>query len=84
MKCDYVMLNIKIGTKQAAIETALDMYLVGEVSVSLSSVNSLSSGRYDSNMKCVNFKHNLGINILIIQVNSILEWMPEGLQDWFQ
>ena len=31
--------------------------------------------------KNVNFKHNLGIDILSIQVNITLEWMPEDLID---
>ena len=33
-----------------------------------------------SDFKCVNFKHNLGIEILSIQVNITLEWMPVVLK----
>ena len=38
-------------------------------------VSSLSSGRYVCDFKGVNFKHNLSIAILSIQVNIILEWI---------
>ena len=31
--------------------------------------------------KCVNLKHNLGIDILSVQLNITLEWIPEDLVD---
>ena len=44
--------------------------------------------RCGCDFKCVNFKQNLGINILSIQVKITLEWMPEGLINigltWFR
>ena len=44
-------------------------------------INSLPSERCGGDFKCVNFKHNLCIDILSIQVNITLEWMPEELVD---
>ena len=32
-------------------------------------------------LECVNFKSNLGIDVLSVQVNITLEWMPEDLVD---
>ena len=44
-------------------------------------VNSSFPGRCGCNFKCINFKHKLGIDILSIQVNFTLEWLPEDLVD---
>ena len=38
-------------------------------------LNTLSCGRCDCKLKCVNFKHNLGIDILSVQIKVTLEWM---------
>ena len=43
--------------------------------------NSLCPGRCGSDFQYVNFKHNLGIDILSIQENITQEWMPEDLVD---
>ena len=42
--------------------------------------NSLS-GEIHNDYKCVNFKHNLVIDMLRLQVNTTLKWMPEDLVD---
>ena len=51
-------------------------------------VDSLSPGRYGCEFWWVNFEHNFGIDILSIQINITLEWMPEDLIDgsyhWFR
>ena len=44
-------------------------------------VNWLSIGRCGCDCKCLNFKHNLRINILNIQIGITLELMPESLVD---
>ena len=44
-------------------------------------VNSLSNGRLGGDFNYVYFKHNVGIDILIIQVDIALERMPEFLID---
>ena len=43
--------------------------------------NSLSLGRCGRDSSCVNFKHNLQIDILCIQINITLEWMPDDFFD---
>ena len=44
-------------------------------------INSLSPRKYDCDFKCLYFIHNVGIDILCIQINIALEWMPEGSVD---
>ena len=44
-------------------------------------LNSLGPGICGFDFKCVNFKHNMGIDIRGIQININLEWMPEDLLD---
>ena len=41
----------------------------------------LAPGRFGCDSKCVHFKHILRNDILNIQVNIYLEWMPEDLVD---
>ena len=53
----------------------------------MNDVNSLSPGIRGRDFKHVNFKHNLGIDILSIQVKISLKWMPQVLFDrkqWFR
>ena len=42
-------------------------------------VNSLSHHTFDCDFKYANFKKNLCIDLLIIQVNNALKWMLEDL-----
>ena len=42
-------------------------------------INSLSPGKCVCDFGSVNFKHDLGIDILSIKINITLEWMPEHL-----
>ena len=44
-------------------------------------VNRLSIGRCGCDFKCLNFKHNLWIDILNIQIGIAFEPMPENLVD---
>ena len=41
----------------------------------------MAMGRFGNDFQCTAFKHNLRINILNMQVNIALGWMPEGLVD---
>ena len=40
-------------------------------------INSLFSERCDCDLKCVNLRHNMGVDILSIKVNISQEWMSE-------
>ena len=42
-------------------------------------VDSLSSEKCECDSKCVNFKHNLGIDILSVEINITQEWMLQYL-----
>ena len=44
-------------------------------------IDSLSPRICGCHFKCVNFKHNLGVDILSVQVKSIMEWGTEDLAD---
>ena len=43
---------------------------------------SLAPGRCGCDFKYIIFKHNLGINILSIQVDITVEWMPDDRIDF--
>ena len=35
------------------------------------------TGRYDCDLKCMNFKNNKGIDILGVKATFTVEWMPD-------
>ena len=71
------------------LEILLNMLLVNAVSMEnvdlvshhIHEINSMSFGRRCWDFYYANFKQNLGIDILSIQVKTTLEWMPEDLTD---
>ena len=44
-------------------------------------INALFPGWCGYDLKCVNLKHNMGIDIISIKENITMEWMPRDLID---